>query len=315
MQTQLVMVEGIPFTGKSTLSEFLAQQLALNGHAARWVSEGEMLRRFFPHVLATFDQGEPLSEAELRANWSAFVEAIAGTPEIFVVDSALSYAALHPRLEVDRPTESILSALEWVAALCEPLQPRVLHLTGDVERLVRDSLVERGEGWERHLVGQSDASTYQQARGRTGVEGVILMLAEAQALMQRSLERGWRALTLDVTGGNRRENQRAALDFLGIPEVVVEPPALTPETLRSYTGTYVADDPERAGRPLIVRQEPEGLVLYGSDERYDLLVPLTETRFHLRASPVDLEFVEEEEQGRHLVLFASDGKEYLYRRS
>lgn len=35
LQTRLIMVEGVPFTGKSTLSEYTARQLGLNGVAAQ----------------------------------------------------------------------------------------------------------------------------------------------------------------------------------------------------------------------------------------------------------------------------------------
>ena len=43
MQSRLVMIEGVPWTGKSTLSEFVAEQLRLNGIMAEWVPEGKML--------------------------------------------------------------------------------------------------------------------------------------------------------------------------------------------------------------------------------------------------------------------------------
>jgi broad-specificity NMP kinase len=96
IQTRLIMVEGVPFTGKSTLSEFVAQQLRLNGVEAHWVSEGMLLHRHFPHVLASFDQQQSVSEAETWEDWSAFVQAIMAAPTSFVVDSALSYVAIFP---------------------------------------------------------------------------------------------------------------------------------------------------------------------------------------------------------------------------
>src|SRR3954447_23932841 len=98
MQTKLVLVEGLPFTGKSTLSEYAALQLGLNGHAAEWVSEGTMFDKYFPHLLPAPDQTEPISEEVLWADWSAFVQAVRSAPSIFVVDAALSYAAVYPLL-------------------------------------------------------------------------------------------------------------------------------------------------------------------------------------------------------------------------
>ena len=94
MQTKLVLVEGNPFTGKSTLSEYAALQLRLNGHAAEWVSEGMMLEKYFPHVFAALDQGQPISNESLWAEWSAFEQTVESSPAIFVVDAPISYAAV-----------------------------------------------------------------------------------------------------------------------------------------------------------------------------------------------------------------------------
>jgi hypothetical protein len=93
MQTKLVLVEGVPFTGKSTLSEYAAQQLGLNGHAVEWIPEGVMLEKYFPHIIPVLDQTQPLSEESLWADWSAFVQTVKSAPATFVVDAAISYAA------------------------------------------------------------------------------------------------------------------------------------------------------------------------------------------------------------------------------
>ena len=113
MQTKLVLVEGNPFTGKSTLSEYAALQLGLNGptgHVVEWVPEGVMLEKYFPHVLAVLDQTQPLSEESLWAEWSAFVQTVESAPTaIFVVDAAISYAAVYPLLaRIDHMPQSLL---------------------------------------------------------------------------------------------------------------------------------------------------------------------------------------------------------------
>src|SRR5262245_4020316 len=162
--TRMILVEGVPFTGKSTTSEYIATQLDLNGCPAQWVPEGLMLQKYFPHALAVLKRSQTLSETVLWAEWSAFVETALAAPTMFVVDSALSYAAVDPLLMEDRPVEAIQAELRRIAELCAPLQPRVIHLVGDVEHLVPASIVERGEGWREHLVGQAEASPYQQAR-------------------------------------------------------------------------------------------------------------------------------------------------------
>src|SRR3954471_15766843 len=108
MQTKLVLLEGNPFTGKSTLSEYAAIQLGLNGHVAEWVPEGVMLAKYFPHVLAVLDQAQPISEELLWADWSAFVQTVKSASATFVVDAAISYTAVYPLLAEDRPHAAIL---------------------------------------------------------------------------------------------------------------------------------------------------------------------------------------------------------------
>src|SRR4051812_31981013 len=227
MQTKLVLLEGNPFTGKSTLSEYAALQLGLNGHAVEWVPEGVMLDKYFPQALAIMDGAQPISEELLWADWSAFVQTVQSTTTTFVVDAAISYAAVYPLLAEDRPHAAILAMVTRIAELCASLHPLVIHLMGDQDRIARASIVERGAKWQKQLVDQSDATPYQKARGRSGVEGAIALRQETQELMDGVLApAGWQTLTLDVTAADRETNRRAMLNFLGISEVEVNPPAL-----------------------------------------------------------------------------------------
>lgn len=314
-QLHLIFVEGVPFTGKSTTSEYIATQLQLNGHRAHWVSEGMLLQRYFPHVVEVFDRQRPFSETRLRAEWSGFMEAVLAAETVFVVDSALSYAAVDPCLIEDWPVEAIHAELGRIAELCTPLQPHVIHLVGDVEYLVPASIAERGEGWREHLIRQSDAMPYQQARGRSGLAGATIMMHETQSLMDTLLAGGgWPTLTLDVTGSDRALHQRAILGFLGLSQVVVEQLVLEPSVLRSYAGTYATHDPERSDTVLSIQLEGDALVVSVPGMRYGRLIPISATRFHLQATPLDMEFVVEEGQTQQLMLFVSNGKTYTYRR-
>ncbi len=308
----LVLVEGLPFTGKSTLSEYIVQQLKLNGYPQQWVSEGEMLKQHFPHVLASFEDDKLLSEEGLWQNWHSFAETVQDAPATLVVDSALSYAAVYRLLRIDWPAPQILAWVERLAGLCAPLQPRVIHLTGDAEYLARQSIVERGADWEKQMIRQTEPTAYQKARGRTGLTGAIQMMEEVQALTGRALADGWQTLTLDVTEGRWPEYQRAILDFLGVPEIVVTPPNVPLALLQTYVGTYAPVEASETASTLIVQLEAGELALYGPDIRYGPLIPLSEQHFHLRASGVDIAFAPETEGVRQLTLFSSDGAERLF---
>lgn len=322
METKLVLFEGNPFTGKSTLSEYAAQQLRLNGRSVEWVSEGLMLEKYFPHVLEVLDvmgPMQPLSGETLWAEWSAFVQTVKSSPDIFVVDAAISYAAVDPLLFEDRPYAEILAAVTRIAKLCAPLHPRVIHLVGDQDRIARASIVERGDKWEAHLVGQSDATPYQKARGRSGVDGAIALLEETQELRSAVFEAGgWQTLTLDVTSKDRETNRRAMLSFLGIDEVQVDSPVLD-APLQTYTGTYAQEDPDAdigtgTIETLEVRLEQDQLVLYQPGMRLGSLVPVSATRLHIMSTPVDMEFEMDDGTPQRLVIIRSSGKTLGFRR-
>jgi hypothetical protein len=304
----LVLVEGVPFTGKSTVSEYIAQQLHLNGYPQRWVPEGMMLKQYFPHVLATFED-TPLSEEMLWQNWSIFVESVRSSPETFVVDSALSYAAIFRLMLDNRPTAQVLTWLERLVTQCALLQPRVIHLVGDVEYLARASIVERGAEWEEHMIKTTEPTPYQQARGRTGVSGAIRMMEDTQALTRRVLAAGWHSLTVDVTAGEWPIYQRTILEFLELPEVIVTPPDVPLALLQAYAGDYAPVEAEEQVPMLTVELEQGALVLCGKNTRYGLLIPLSDNRFHLRASGQDVAFEQVGgQQTFQLVLLSTDGK-------
>lgn len=315
-EIRMILVEGVPFTGKSTTSEYVAAQLGLNGRPAHWISEGMLLHRHFLHAVAVLDQTQPLAEDSLRAEWAAFVAAALASEQIFVVDSALSYAAVAPLMTEDRPAAAIQAELRRIAELCAPLRPHVIHLTGDVDQLVPASIAERGEGWREQLVRQAESSPYQRARGRTGVAGATSMFRDSQDLLEASLAQGgWSALTLDVTAPDWAARRRAILAFLGLAEVAADPPQLDPAVLRAYAGSYATDDPERTDKVLAVRLEGDGLVVYGPTMRYGALIPVSTTRFHLQATPVDIEFVVEDGAVRRLTLAGSDGTPHPFERA
>jgi hypothetical protein len=273
-----------------------------------------MLATYFPHVTAMLDHAQPLAEEALEAEWRALVQTVQRASATFVVDAAISYAAVYPLLAEDRPPAAIHALVTRIAALCAPLHPRVIHLTGDSEQLARASIVERGAKWQQQLVEQSEATPYQQVRSRSGVEGAIAMLAETQDLMAEVLATGgWPLLTLEVTSVDRATQRQALLRFLGIRAVPVDPPALAAPP-PAYTGMYTPEDPEGTIGTLEVRLEQDQLVLYQPGMRLGVLVPVAATRLHLQATPLDVEFEVEEGRARRLVLCWASGKTRAFHR-
>ena len=64
-----------------------------------------------------------------------------------------------------------------------------------------------------------------------------------------------------------------------------------------------------------MRLEQDQLVLYQPGMRLGPLVPVSATRLHLMATPLNVEFVVEEGRARRLVLIRSSGKTIVFSRA
>lgn len=298
----IVFVEGVPFSGKSTLSEFLAEQMNAQGIPAEWVSEGAMLERFFPRVRDSFETSAPVPISELRKEWAAFATA-ARLGETWVIDSAISYAGIHPLMQ-----SMALAEIPQAWAQIRPdLDARVIHLLTEPRIAVPTSIEERGAAWRQQLLKQGDQSPYQRQNGLLGLDGVITQMIDHQKATSRSLATGpWPLLSLQSPGPGWSENRQLALDFLGLrwTESNIE---LESSVLDRCTGEFATD----SGQRLTVIKSEGGLVLFEPDSRLGPLVPRTNLRFHLQASDLDLEF---DPEGALLTLISRYRPPRSYRR-
>jgi hypothetical protein len=279
---QAVFVEGVPFSGKSTLSEFIYEQLVLNGVRSTWISEGALFGRYFPGAL------EPnLTLDSLRAEWKALAEALCAADELSVVDSALSYPGIYAMLALNLTAAEIEQQFHWLRSLFEPLPPRVIYLRSNPRRTVPASIEDRGEAWREQLLRQTEEHAVKRRLDLRGNEGAIALMDEQQQLFTNVVSStGWTTLTLDVEEGEWSERRRRVLDFLGIQGIEPPPVQIPLEQLASYSGEYESE----SGNPYTVVLEKDRLVLYQPDNRLGWLKPRTCSLFHLEASDVDVEF-------------------------
>jgi hypothetical protein len=129
--SRLVLVEGLPGTGKSTTAQFLALHAARHGRRARWYYEEEAGH---PVTGSYHPSADPL------ARWAAFVRAAGQADELVVLESAWLQWPILALLRHDLAPEAILAVVGEIAVLLAALP------TGRYG----DRAHHRGQGHDRH---------------------------------------------------------------------------------------------------------------------------------------------------------------------
>ena len=127
IDTKLVILEGLPATGKTTTSQFLQIQLERNGHNAEWVHEVAD-----PHPTIFIPDGLALDEQYKKIaleNWADFTEkALRNPEEIHIVDSAVFQCHIFLFLLNNAPTTDLEHFIREIFSIVAPLKPCLFYL-------------------------------------------------------------------------------------------------------------------------------------------------------------------------------------------
>lgn len=297
MLPRLLLFEGAPGAGKSSLSQYAAQQLRAHGRAVRWVEEHDLIDSYLAPFERALDAGASDSYVPaLLGCWRALAGDVAAGEAVFVLDGAFFHCTGKRLLASELPADRIEAVYRELAGLLAPLQPLVVHLTGDDERIVRGEIAERGEQWAEAVAADVAGYPYQRARGRAGIDGMVRFFVESQ-LVLRGLLAAWphRVLSIDTTERRWPSYQRALLGALGLDERAQAPPA-PPAALDRFVGVYRPPDsfPEPYRRPFSVEAGGDGLLLHMPFRRGFRLVPCGAATFAIQGRPLQLEFLLDE---------------------
>jgi deoxyadenosine/deoxycytidine kinase len=190
VNTRLILVEGMPGAGKSTLSQFIAARFN-----APFLEEREA-----EHYMASFWQAHnerrPDLPDVLLACWRTFLESVRASDQPLIFDAGFYYA-MH-LMELNVSPQQIHAYNRALLALAADLCPLVIHLTTDVARVYPLICKERGDDWTQGVMNEVNAFPYQTDRGRTGLPGLIAFFEDGQQLVT-DLVAAWNHLTINTT--------------------------------------------------------------------------------------------------------------------
>jgi thymidylate kinase len=287
MARRLILVEGMPGAGKSSTTQYLADLLNQNHQPARWIEEREA-EQYFDAFWQAANRGETDLTGPLLACWRSFLAAIEPWAETVLFDASLYYA-MH-LMERNVPAAEIEAYTLSLYELTRSVPVTVVMLTGDVRTVFQRIAERRGPNWTAGCLADVNGQPYQVARKREGMAGAIAFFTEGQALVSQIVKASpWEQLWFDTTAERWGEVEERLQAFFGCKPTA--PVVLSPALLERYAGTYAWPEGAPFSGELRIALDPDGRLRAETSYRQDLmLVPVTESRFSIKATPLAVAF-------------------------
>lgn len=198
--TQLILIEGLPGSGKTTLASFLSAQLSQQGLAVRCLLEDTQ-----PHPLHTAASPHKL-EAFARGSmqtWQTYVAQTEQSGIVTIVEGILFQNAIRLLMQNGMALAQVTVLAEAIEATIRPLRPVLIYLTqGDIAHAVERICQIRGAKFQAYLMSALTENVYAQQRGWTGIAGAIEMLRDYRALCDTLVAgSGMPKLVLETSAG------------------------------------------------------------------------------------------------------------------
>ena len=286
---QIVLVEGLPGSGKSTTAHLLSLHLARHGRTSRWCYEHETPHPIFDRAAidAGVDEGHLPDDFcdQAMAAWRRLAESAAGADHSMIVESAFLQLPLHPMLLMDWPDERIAAYLRGVEEATAPARTTAVILRhDDVATAIREAMGWRGEWFADYLDQRVSRSIYGRRLGLTGPQGVVSYFTAYRDLVDRMLARlELKAAVLDAAAPKDTLPSRV-MAALGLPEFM---PFATDAAPQPFVGRY--QDPASENAMDIVT---DGTHLYVDGAFPTRLIQRDRTVFEIAGTPVRLAFQE-----------------------
>jgi hypothetical protein len=192
---QLIVVDGLPGSGKTTTCHWLEQQLHHRQFVCHPIYEADV-----PHPLhwwhywdGTHHQApdfDSISSAQYMQTsiekWKQFIDYVRQSDEIVVVEGVFYCLAVWFFLQGDTATQDIADYIDQVEAITKPVTPLLIYLRQDnIAEHSRKVWNSRGATIEQELIVNMERTRYFRRRHLHGFDGVIALWQETQALTDK----------------------------------------------------------------------------------------------------------------------------------
>jgi len=246
-QSGLILIEGVPGSGTSTLAHSLLRRYAARGIASRWWYEEEA-----GHPLYLFHDAASLQRVldDLAAGnhrqvidavlerWRALSQRIQASGTVVILDSCFFGYLTWTLFPFDIPEQVITAYLTQVERIIRTANPCLIYLyQDDVGEALRKICRRRGGNTEQRFISNATESAYGKRRGLRGFDGMVSFWRSYRAITDGACARiRFPKLAIENSAGDWLAYQHAALRFLDLP--TTDAPEAIVQELDRFVGDY-----------------------------------------------------------------------------
>lgn len=171
MRPRLILIEGLPGSGKTSLAEGLCASLDAAGTRASWVPELQPDHPVIDRATMRTARAPGYAGRCIR-RWEGFSRAVRCLPsrDVLILEGCLFQGTVRFLVEHERSSREIAGTLPAVEACLAPLHPRLVYLTQtDTEAHLERELVRRkGAETVSRIAAYSETTPYATSRGLRG---------------------------------------------------------------------------------------------------------------------------------------------------
>ncbi|HUT79712.1 MAG TPA: GNAT family N-acetyltransferase [Candidatus Bathyarchaeia archaeon] len=237
-KNRLILIDGLPGSGKSTTAQFLSYQLEKNGVNARWFHEFDTRNPLFNEneiERKSISNAEEFIKITLN-KWQKLVDELNATNEVYIIESYLMQCTAGYLFENNVRNELILDYITEVYKIIKPLNPILIYMTSkDVNHAITRLKKLRGNDWVDSHVEMDQNLPYILANNLKGFDGWVQMFSDYKEISDEIYQTfNYKKIAIDYAEDNWELYRQIILSFLALDFF----PRMELPDLEKYIGAF-----------------------------------------------------------------------------
>jgi hypothetical protein len=247
LNTKLILIEGLPGSGKSTTAQFISHCLTKSGIDNRWWYEEEK-----GHPVYVFDSDESMAETiddlsqgryekvieKALLSWEHFSKELQSSDTIILVDSCYFGYLTWSLFPMDVSNEIISKYILEVERIISPCNPCLIYFNqNDIYTSLKQICEKRGGNTAERFITNATDSVYGNRRKLSGFNGMVRFWEDYRAFTDQLFTNiDFPKISIANLAGEWQLYLKRILHFLEVPLIINS--TITKNEMEGYVGKY-----------------------------------------------------------------------------